>query len=50
LWIHPLLQKLWKPKFWLFKRFWQLTTVSVAAQFAVAPLSIYPFISFQAYF
>ena len=43
LWIHPLLQKLWKSKFWLLKRFWQLTTVSIAAQFAFAPLSIYTF-------
>ncbi len=50
LWIHPILQKLWKPKFWLFKRFWQLTTVSVAAQFAVAPLSIYTFHQFPGLF
>ena len=49
-WIQPKVDSLWKPKFWLFKRFWQLFTVSMAAQIGVLPLSLYYFHQFPGLF
>lgn len=49
-WIQPKLHNLWKPKFWLFHKFWQLFTVSLAAQIGVLPLSIYYFHQFPGLF
>ena len=48
--IHPLLQSIWKPKMLIMRRFWELTTVCLAAQIAVAPLSIYYFHQFPGLF
>jgi competence protein ComEC len=48
--IHPLIQKYWSPKLLILKKFWQLTTVCLAAQIAVAPLSIYYFHQFPGLF
>jgi len=48
--IHPLIQKCWSPKLLILKKFWQLTTVCLAAQIAVAPLSIYYFHQFPGLF
>ena len=48
--IHPMLQKIWQPQYLLLQKFWEITTVCLAAQIAVAPLSIFIFINFQVYF
>ncbi len=48
--IQPALAKLWYPKYKVVDYFWQLTTVSVAAQIGTAPLSIYYFHQFPNYF
>ncbi len=48
--IQPKLYELWSPKFWLLNKAWQLTTVSVAAQLAVLPVSLYYFHQFPGLF
>ena len=50
LWIQPMLYKIWKPKLKIIDYFWQLLTVSVAAQVGVLPLSIYYFHQFPGLF
>jgi competence protein ComEC len=42
-WIQPTLRKLYKPKYKIVKYFWNLITVSTAAQLGVLPLSIFYF-------
>lgn len=42
-WIQPLLKKVYKPRYKITSYFWNLITVSVAAQIGVLPLSIYYF-------
>ncbi len=49
-WLQPKLTSLWSPKYKLINYFWQLFTVSVAAQIGVAPLSIYYFHQFPGLF
>lgn len=49
-WIQPLLYKLWNPKIWLIDKFWQIFTVTVAAQFGVAPISLFYFHQFPGLF
>jgi competence protein ComEC len=39
LWIQPKIYNLWKSKFWILDKLWQLLTVSAAAQIGVLPLS-----------
>lgn len=46
----PILNGFWTPKWGLLRKFWQLTTVSLAAQIAVLPLSLYYFHQFPALF
>lgn len=48
--IHPLINDLWKPKFKIVQLIWGLTTVSIAAQLASSPLSLYYFHQFPNYF
>lgn len=48
--IHPLLQKLWQPRYLIIQKFWEITTVCLAAQIAVAPLSIFYFHQFPGLF
>ncbi|TXE18900.1 ComEC/Rec2 family competence protein [Psychroserpens burtonensis] len=48
--LQPLLYKLWKPKWKLIDYFWQILTVTVAAQFGVVPLSLYYFHQFPSLF
>jgi competence protein ComEC len=48
--IQPLIQDLWIPKFKVVQVIWGLTTVSIAAQLASSPLSIYYFHQFPNYF
>jgi len=49
-WIQPKLDNLWVSKFWFFRKFWQLFTVSIAAQIGVLPLSLYYFHQFPSLF
>ena len=48
--LHPLLQRLWSPRWWILKKYWEWTTVCLAAQFAVSPISIYYFHQFPSLF
>jgi len=48
--IQPLLYRLWKPKWKWTDYLWQILTVTVAAQFGVAPLSLYYFHQFPSLF
>lgn len=50
LWIYPLLQKLWFPKNRIVRYFWQLLSVSIAAQLGVLPISLYYFHQFPGLF
>ena len=50
IWIQPKLYAVWKPKFKLVDFFWQLFTVSIAAQVGVLALSIYYFQQFPTLF
>lgn len=49
-WLQPKFATFWKPKFWVVNKFWQLFTVSLAAQIGVAPLSIFYFKQFPGLF
>lgn len=49
-WIQPKLYELWQPKIWVADKFWQLLTVSIAAQIGVLPLSLYYFHQFPGLF
>lgn len=49
-WIQPKMYNLWKPKFWILDKLWQLLTVSSAAQIGVLPLSLYYFHQFPGLF
>jgi competence protein ComEC len=49
-WIQPMIYKIWKPKWKVIDYFWQLLTVSIAAQFGVIPLSLYYFHQFPGLF
>ncbi len=48
--IQPPLARLWTPKYKIINYFWELTTVSVAAQLATFPLSLFYFGQFPNYF
>lgn len=48
--IHPMLQTIWQPRYIILQKLWQITTVSLSAQIAVAPLSIYYFHQFPGLF
>ncbi len=50
LWLQPLLAQLWKPKNKIADYFWQILTVSFAAQIGTFPLSIYYFHQFPGLF
>lgn len=50
LWIHPRLNRLFHPSNWFLKRLWDITTVTLAAQFGVFPLTIYYFHQFPGLF
>ena len=49
-WIYPLLQKYWRPKNPIFKKIWQLLSVSIAAQIGVLPIGLYYFHQFPGLF
>ncbi|MBQ0787568.1 MAG: ComEC/Rec2 family competence protein [Oceanihabitans sp.] len=48
--IQPMLYKIWKPRFWLTNKLWQITTVTIAAQFGVLPISLFYFHQFPGLF
>ena len=50
LWLQPLLAQLWSPKNKIVNYFWQILTVSFAAQIGVLPLSIFYFHQFPGLF
>lgn len=50
LWLQPLLAQLWKPKNRIANYFWEILTVSFAAQIGTLPLSIYYFHQFPGLF
>jgi len=50
LWLQPLLASLWSPKNGFFKYFWDILTVSFAAQIGAFPLSIFYFHQFPGLF
>ncbi len=50
IWIQPKLNQLWRPRYWITKKIWDIITVTFAAQVGVAPLSIYYFHQFPGMF
>jgi competence protein ComEC len=50
IWVQPKLAAVYKPKFLLDKKIWQLLSVSIAAQVGILPLSIYYFHQFPGLF
>lgn len=50
IWLKPLMDELWKPRYKLIDFYWQLTKVSIAAQLGVLPLSLFYFNQFPALF
>ena len=49
-WVQPKLESIYKPRFIIDKKIWQLFTVSIAAQVGILPLSIYYFQQFPGLF
>ncbi|MBQ0909368.1 ComEC family competence protein [Flavobacterium sp. F-328] len=49
-WLQPLLATLWSPKYKVVRYFWDILTVSFAAQIGTLPLSIYYFHQFPGLF
>jgi competence protein ComEC len=50
IWVQPKLVTVYKPKFLIDKKIWQLCTVSIAVQVGILPLSIYYFHQFPGLF
>ncbi len=50
LWLEPVLSQLWQPKNKIIRYFWNILTVSFAAQIGTMPLSIYYFHQFPSLF
>ena len=50
LWLQPVLSEIWQPKNTVIKYFWNIITVSFAAQIGAMPLSIYYFHQFPGLF
>ncbi len=50
LWLQPILSEIWQPKNKIIKYFWDIITVSFAAQIGAMPLSIYYFHQFPGLF
>lgn len=49
-WLQPLLASYYQPRWWLLRKAWDITTVSVAAQIGTFPLAIYYFHQFPGLF
>ncbi|MBO0590667.1 ComEC/Rec2 family competence protein [Cellulophaga sp. E16_2] len=50
IWIYPKLQRFWYPKNKVIRYFWQLLSVSIAAQLGVLPISLFYFHQFPGLF
>ena len=50
LWLQPEFEKLWQPKFKVVNYFWQVLTITFAAQLGTMPLSLYYFHQFPGLF
>lgn len=50
LWLQPKLSKLYRPRFKIDKLFWDISTVTIAAQLGIAPLSVFYFHQFPGLF
>ncbi len=50
IWLQPILKKLWTPKNKIITFFWDILTISIAAQIGTLPLSIYYFHQFPGLF
>ena len=50
IWVQPTLYKFWTPKLKIVDKFWQLVTVSMAAQAGILPLSLFYFHQFPGLF
>ena len=50
LWLQPMFYEIWKPKYKIIDYFWQILTVSFAAQIGTLPLSLYYFHQFPGLF
>ncbi len=50
IWLQPLLASIWTPKYKVINYFWEIITVSFAAQIGTLPLSIYYFHQFPGLF
>lgn len=50
IYFNPFLNALWNPPTWVFKKAWDLMTISTAAQLGVMPLSLYYFHQFPGLF
>lgn len=50
LWIQPWLEDFYTPRFWIDRMLWGTTTVTIAAQIGVMPLSLYYFHQFPGLF
>ena len=48
--VYPYLKKAWTPRIWLFREFWSLIAVSLAAQLITFPLCLFYFHQFPNYF
>ncbi|MTE26501.1 ComEC/Rec2 family competence protein [Winogradskyella ouciana] len=48
--IQPILYRLWKPKYLVTDKLWQIFTVTLAAQFGVVPISLFYFHQFPGLF
>ncbi len=48
--LNPTLDKVWKPKYWLFKTLWQTLTVTLSAQIGILPISLFYFHQFPGLF
>lgn len=48
--LQPLFYKLWQPRLFLIRKIWELTTVSLAAQIGVLPISLFYFHQFPSLF
>ncbi|WP_299119887.1 ComEC/Rec2 family competence protein [uncultured Winogradskyella sp.] len=48
--VQPILYKLWKPKYWISDKLWQIFTVTLAAQAGVVPISLFYFHQFPGLF
>lgn len=49
-WIYPIINSFWLPKNKFIRKYWQLLAISISAQLAIAPLSIFYFHQFPALF